>query len=439
MNNPVSIPPADRPEARALARSILDHLPNAIFWVRPEGQIWYANPAAVRLLGHEPHALLALNIRDIELELSASAWAARWQVARRGQPTTSATQFRIATGGTLTCSVQIHHLIFSDQEFLSILVCQDTEAANSSRNAFLTEAGHELRTPLNAILGFARLMTADSTLSGQSREHLSIITRNAEHLLELINEMSALSRRDANRHIKLSAEPLSPAVPARRVVGLVPGQPAYRILVADDHDYNRLLVVRWMQWAGFEVREARNGAECIQVWKDWKPHLILMDMRMPDMDGAETARRIRAAQDGKPVAIVALTADALGCSRAAPHQYGFDDVLAKPFMPEALFEKMSRHLGIRFVYQGEADAPTAELEQSHSVADLMGAAKLPSRVCSALTQAALELDAQATHAAIAMIDPDGAALAGALTGLVEQYRFDQILALLQTEASHKHE
>jgi PAS domain S-box-containing protein len=71
------------------------------------------------------------------------------------------------------------------------------------------------------------------------------------------------------------------AQPRRRVLGLEPNQPIYRLLVAEDKETNRQLLVKLLEPLGFEVQEAVNGQEAIEVWERWEPHLIWMDMRMP--------------------------------------------------------------------------------------------------------------------------------------------------------------
>ncbi|NJO20416.1 MAG: PAS domain-containing protein, partial [Spirulinaceae cyanobacterium RM2_2_10] len=73
--------------------------------------------------------------------------------------------------------------------------------------------------------------------------------------------------------------------PTRKVLGLVPGQPTYRILAVDDKWENRQLLVKLLSPLGLEVREAADGQEAIALWESWEPHLIWMDMRMPVLDG----------------------------------------------------------------------------------------------------------------------------------------------------------
>ena len=96
----------------------------------------------------------------------------------------------------------------------------------------------------------------------------------------------------------------------RRVVGLEADQPAWRLLVVDENEAARLLLVKLLEPIGFEVAEATNGQQAIEVWQRWQPHIILMDMRMPIMDGYEATRRIKATPQGRNTLIVAVSASA---------------------------------------------------------------------------------------------------------------------------------
>src|SRR5262249_13519417 len=142
----------------------------------------------------------------------------------------------------------------------------------------------------------------------------------------------------------------------RRVVGLEPGEPAYRLLGADDKEANRRVLVELLPSLGFDVREAATGREAVEVWADWRPDLVFMDMHMPEMNGYEATREIRrqetvpgaVATGSTPVRIVALSASVFERDRKGILESGCDDFVGKPFRQEVIFEKLATHLGARF-------------------------------------------------------------------------------------------
>lgn len=166
--------------------------------------------------------------------------------------------------------------------------------------------------------------------------------------------------------------------PKGRVIGLAPGQPNYRILVVDDQTLNRKLLVKLFTTIGFEVQEAAQGEEAIAIYQSWQPQLIWMDVRMPGMDGYEATRRIRQLQVNheavnlsgyrsgvtaapQPIVapkIIALTANAFEADRSAALAAGYDDFVCKPIQEASLLEKMSEHLGVRYLYQGSESLPS---------------------------------------------------------------------------------
>ena len=77
----------------------------------------------------------------------------------------------------------------------------------------------------------------------------------------------------------------------RRVTGLQPGADAPRVLIVDDDQLNRGWLKDMLILIGFTVREAENGREAVLAWEQWRPHAILMDVRMPVIDGLEVLLR----------------------------------------------------------------------------------------------------------------------------------------------------
>ncbi len=237
---------------------------------------------------------------------------------------------------------------------------------------------------------------------------------------------------------QVEAEPLK-----RRVVSLKEGQRAadggpYRLLIVEDVEASRQLLVKLLQPLGFEVREAVNGQDAVAIWQEWQPHLIWMDMRMPLLDGREATRRIRAIQqaqgaDGASTAIIALTASAFEEDRAEVLAAGCDDFVRKPFREHEIFDMLHKHLGLRFVY---AEEPETSPRVDKSVLTVERLQALPEEWLAALQDAAEETNPGTANAVIQRIREQDAPLADALADLVKTYRFDTLQALFE-EAEEK--
>jgi two-component system sensor histidine kinase ChiS len=227
------------------------------------------------------------------------------------------------------------------------------------------------------------------------------------------------------------------ARPLRRVVGLEPGQPIYRLLIVEDNWANRRLLTQLLGSLGepplgFEVREAINGKEGIEIWEEWAPHLIFMDMRMPVMDGYEATRQIKATIKGQATVIIALTASALEEDRSVILSEGCDAFIRKPFREEQLFDALSKHLGVRFVYQELSSTDVSQSNRTSYDASpdslLAAVTAMPSDWLSDLRQAATRADWERLINLIKQISERDPALADALAKLANNFDYDGILA-----------
>ncbi len=497
------------------------------------------------------------------------------------------------------------------------------DAANRAKSEFLASMSHELRTPLNAILGFTQVMSRDSSLSTKHQQHLGIINRAGEHLLDLINDVLEMSKIEAGRielhencfdlihlldslekmfrlraeskdlklvfeiasdipqyittdegklrsclinllsnaikftesgevtlRVKMGSGEESSPLPItdyrlpitnrllfeisdtgsgiapeeiellfepfgqtetgrksqtgtglglpisrkfvqlmrgnitvssvvgkgstftfdiqvtvadatqvettqvkRKVTGLAPNQPEYRMLVVDDRFESRLVLVTLFTSMGFLVREAENGREAIALWSSWQPHLIWMDMQMPVMDGYEATRQIKAKEQERwkngettensaknPLAttktiIIALTASAFESERQIVLSAGCDDFVGKPFREEVLLDKVNQYLGVAYVYEEpeiKTEEGTQKTQKSLTPADFKHFfAQMPAQWVRQLHNAAAICSDDIVFALIAQIPQENALIVAALTDLVNNFQFEKIIELTQ--------
>ena len=148
-----------------------------------------------------------------------------------------------------------------------------------------------------------------------------------------------------------------------RALHLRPDSPACRVLVADDQQDNCELLERILVPLGFEVRSAGDGAQAVAQCQAWSPHLVVLDLRMPVLDGYEAARRIRAAH-GPAVKILVHSASAFAEDRQRATTAGADAFLPKPLQEAELLESIRQLTGVTYVYEAvsppQTPAPAAD-------------------------------------------------------------------------------
>ncbi len=116
------------------------------------------------------------------------------------------------------------------------------------------------------------------------------------------------------------------------------------ILVVDDNADGRDMLVEYLQFKGFTVREASTGAAALALAATLRPRLILMDLAMRDLDGFEVTRRLRAEPSTNDAIIVAVTARAFATDRDEAHRAGCDAFISKPFDLATLADYIDRIL-----------------------------------------------------------------------------------------------
>jgi two-component system, cell cycle response regulator DivK len=118
-----------------------------------------------------------------------------------------------------------------------------------------------------------------------------------------------------------------------------------QVLLVEDNDDNRTIYATILGHYGYEVVQAPNGLDGVNLADRHRPDLIIMDISLPVMDGLEATRRIRANPNTSDIPVLAVTAHALDSDRERVINAGCNNYLAKPVEPRLLLEQVERMIG----------------------------------------------------------------------------------------------
>jgi CheY-like chemotaxis protein len=229
---------------------------------------------------------------------------------------------KTSDGGTIGLRVDITDLKHQAKALEAAL--NQAEAAQRAKDDFLADMSHELRTPLNGVVGLSAAL-----------EETALDPRQAELVAGLRGAAGELQRLIAGLVDYDGSEPSQPSAAwvsrtAKR---------SFRVLAADDNPTNRKVIELMLQASGVEVAVAEDGAQALQAWRGGGFDAVLMDLRMPVMDGLAAIRAIRleeSAAGWRRTPIIVLSANTAAQDRAASAAAGADGHLGKPFQVEAI-------------------------------------------------------------------------------------------------------
>ncbi|WP_299411244.1 PAS domain S-box protein [Acaryochloris sp. IP29b_bin.148] len=229
-----------------------------------------------------------------------------------------------------------------------------------------------------------------------------------------------------NIQVQLSQQNLVKGSP-KQLKDLTTQQPHSRILVVEDHIENQQLLVDLLVPLGYEVRAVEDGQAAVHLWQTWHPHLIWMDIHLPNMDGLKATQQIKhlaMSEKRIPPIIIALTASAFDQTRCQALESGCDDFVSKPYVLADLLEMMAQYLK-------NQPCPSVHLPQLSLEPELIQ--ELSPEWKKHLHQAALYLDEQRIKELIEQIELKHFELADRLKTYVDNFQFDKVLELTQAE------
>lgn len=227
------------------------------------------------------------------------------------------------------------------------------DAAHAEKNDFLGLMSHELRTPLNGVLGMAQAMGVEP-LTPEQRDRLEVIRDSGEILRVLLNDVLGVS--DIEAAAPGDPEPAPEPAP---VAGPGWSEHRLRVLAAEDNLTNQLVLRTLLDQAGIEVHVVDDGAAAVEAWRTAHWDVLLMDIRMPGMDGLAATRVIRAAEaaEGRPrTPIIAVSAEASVHQAADYRAAGMDSFVPKPIQFAQLAAAIAAALGASGMRSGHGAA-----------------------------------------------------------------------------------
>jgi ammonium transporter, Amt family len=239
----------------------------------------------------------------------------------------------------------------------------------------------------------------------------------------LVNQGSIFSF-EIQTQVVTSGQVAASIIAPQTIIGLAPNQPQPRILIVDDRELNRELLLKLFQPLGFALCTAVDGNEAIALWQSWQPDLILMDLRMPNVSGERAIEIIKS--DRRTTKIIALTASALQTEKARIMSLGCDDFIRKPFKTDELLLMMTKHLGVCYTYAETAvDSPLPLLTlDDHAFEEISHELLLE------LQQSIREIDLAKIEQITQQIAQENELLAQAIERHISNFEYEHILNLL---------
>ncbi|MDM8533529.1 response regulator [Clostridiaceae bacterium HSG29] len=210
----------------------------------------------------------------------------------------------------------------------------------------------------------------------------------------------------------------------KHISKLVPNQEKINILVVEDRIESRKLLETYLKIIGFNVKVAENGKKAVELCEKYVPDFIFMDIRMPEMNGFLATEKIRKYEACKSTIIVALTAHALENQRDVILQSGFDDFMRKPFNEYEIFSMLSKHLGVKYLYNDN------DVSIESDIIDKLGIKKIGDELLNELREATLLLDNDRILKVIIKIEKSSPGISRFLRKLAKNYNYESILNLI---------
>ena len=216
----------------------------------------------------------------------------------------------------------------------------------------------------------------------------------------------------------------------KRVISIDNNNEVYRVLVVDDKEETRKLVVNLLRLVGFKTEKAVNGEDAIAKFEASTPHLILMDLRMPVMDGYEASRRIKSTDKGKQIPIIILSATSFEEEAIKTVESSIQGYIRKPFHESELFNTIGKVLGIEYIYEDDHAPSNSGKYQDNEYLLIGDMENLPNSIVLEMRKALVIADFNLLIELIKSIEPAYSDLSNHLLTLANNYDYKRLQKIL---------
>ena len=225
---------------------------------------------------------------------------------------------------------------------------------NELKTQFFTNIGHKLRTPLTLIGGPVTQVLEEEKLTETGRNYMTMVQRNAQRMLQLVNNMLAYSRvhnlivDDDSAPVFVSQQREENDYETNKPI--VPQHKDIKLLIVEDNTDLRSFLVSILRH-DYEVIEAENGKMGLKMTEEDMPDFIITDIMMPVMDGLEMIHLIKQNKDICHIPIIVLSAKASLDDKLQGLREGIDDYITKPFSATYLKQRVENIISQRKMLQ----------------------------------------------------------------------------------------
>jgi len=216
--------------------------------------------------------------------------------------------------------------------------------------------------------------------------------------------------------------------PVGQVIGMERDGGVKHILVVEDNADTRLLLESLLIPIGFVVTSVADGLSAVTAVQENPPDLVLMDLRMPGLNGTEAARRIRTLDIATQPYVIMVTASAFEGERQIATEAGMDDVLHKPFNPDDLYAMLERWLSIKLVRTNAREDLQMKPQPEPTIEDLEVLSEV---LRKALMEAVRDLNREQLAESLAVLKRDHPALAPGVETMIAKLKFRELWNLLR--------